>query len=137
MGMPIHIHQNCIYDYLDIDDFCKIVEFFLLNNPRDRIFNITPNKSIKLEEIASFIISHLQSKSKLKIINKGFGKEYTGDNTKLIKLFPKIKFTPFKKSVIKLIDYLKIRKQYIDKKKLKEDDFLKYAGKINPINNKN
>lgn len=130
-SFPIIINKNCIYDYIFIDDFCKIVELFIKNNVKKKIFNITPTISIDLISIAKIILQELNISQNIKVIKEGFGREYTGDNSILLSTFPKIKFSDYKDSISSLIKFYQNNKNLIDLKSLEEDKFLDYADKIN------
>jgi len=130
-SMPIVINQNCIYDYIYIDDFIKILELFIKKNPPQKIFNVTPTNSIDLISITKIILDILKIDLKIKILKDGYGREYTGNNSALLKTFPKIKFTPYDKSISLLIYHIKKNKSKINLKVLKDDKFLNYAKKIN------
>ncbi len=131
IGLPIKINQNVIYDYLYIKDFCKIVEHFIKNKPVNNTMNVTPTDSIDLISINDYIQLTLKIKPKIDIIKEGYGREYTGDNTILLKNLRNYKFTPIKESIDELISYYKENMGLIDRDKLLEDNFLEYAKKIN------
>jgi UDP-glucose 4-epimerase len=130
-SIPIIINQNCIYDYVSIDDFVKILELFFKKKPEKNTFNITPTKSIDLISIAKIILKILKIDVDIKVLKDGYGREYSGDNSYLLKEFPKIKFTSYEKSIRILVSHIIKNKSFIDFKLLKEDNFLKYAKKIN------
>jgi|TARA_B110000037_G_scaffold222729_1_gene299164 UDP-glucose 4-epimerase len=131
IGLPIKINQNVIYDYLYINDFCRIVEHLINNQLSHNIMNITPTESIDLVSINNYIQSILGIKQKIEILKEGYGKEYTGDNSYLLENLGNFEFTPIKKSIEELIAYYKENINLINRKKLIEDTFLKYAKKLN------
>lgn len=95
--LPIIINQNVVFDYLYIDDLCKIIEFFIKNKfPKNNIINVTPSESISLKEIAEIVNETSNFKSEIIIKNPVLNFEYTGDNSKLLKLIPDLKFTSHK-----------------------------------------
>ena len=55
----ITINQNCVYDYLYVEDFAKITELFIRKKPRQKIYNITPTQSIDLISIAKIVLNVL------------------------------------------------------------------------------
>jgi len=130
--LPIIINKNVIYDYLYIDDFCRIIDFFIGNNTHEKIFNTTPTESSDLLNIVKIVDETFGSKSKINILKKGYGKEYTGNNLKLLSHMPNFKFTPLSESIRLLSDYYQTKKNIIDVKSLMVDNFLDYAKKINP-----
>ena len=53
--LPITIKQNRKFDYIYIDDLIPILEFFLEEKSQFSSYNITPNSSIELLEIAKIV----------------------------------------------------------------------------------
>lgn len=132
-SIPVIIHQNCLYDYLYINDFCEIINLYIENSPTEKVYNVTPDNPIELKRIAEIISIKLNKDLDIKILNSGYGKEYTGDNSRLKLAFPNLNFTDYEISIDQLIKYYKDNINLIDVSKLKNDKFLDYAKKINPI----
>ncbi len=105
--LPIEINQNVRFDYLFIEDLCKIVKHFISTQPKNNIINVTPDKSILLSEIANLVNKISAYKSEITIKNPILGNEYTGDNSRLHEEFPELEFTPMEKGLEKLYNYLK------------------------------
>ena len=103
----IEINQNCVFDYLWVEDMQKIIEYFIENKPADKIINITPTVSISLKEIALTVNSFLAYPVNIIIKNPVMNKEYTGDNTLLKKNFKNINFTDYTTGLKKLYNYKK------------------------------
>lgn len=102
---PIEINQNVIFDYLYIDDLCKIVYYFIKNKPKNKIINVTPTESISLVDIAYMVNDIGDYKSEIIIKNKEMNFEYTGDNSLLLKNID-FKFTPYEKGLKNLYGVL-------------------------------
>lgn len=103
----IEINQNVVFDYLFIDDLCKIIEYFIEHEPKnENIINVTPNDSISLLEISKIVNEISDFKSEITIKADTLGNEYTGDNTRLLKEIPNFKFTDMKSGLKALYDYL-------------------------------
>ena len=132
LHLPIIINQNAIYDYLFIDDFSRIIEKLITNDIEKKILNITPTKSTDLISINNQIQKNLNIKTGFKLLNDGYGAEYTGDNTSLIECIGNFEFTSIKKSVEILLSYYSTNISLINKDDLIDDQFLEYAKKINP-----
>lgn len=106
-GNDIEINQNVVFDYLFVEDMEKIVEHFVNHFPRDRVINITPTKSVSLQEIANIVKSFSKKEIDIKILNPEMNNEYTGDNSLLLKIYPDLKFTPIEIGLKKLFEYKK------------------------------
>lgn len=104
-GEDIVINRNVVFDYLFVEDMEKIVEYFILNNPKDNIINITPTDSISLLEIANIVRDFSTRKVDIKILDEELNNEYTGDNSLLLKNYPSLQFTSMKCGLKKLYEY--------------------------------
>ena len=102
---PIIIENNCVFDYLYMEDLNRIVEYFITNKTTSNIINVTPAKSISMEEIARIINTFTDHP--VEIIKKSDGNEYTGDNTLLLENIPDFQFTEIEIGLKKLYDYIK------------------------------
>lgn len=131
LSIPIILNQNAIYHYLYIEDFCKIIKEIIKVKPRDRVINVTPKYKIELVNIVNIIQKFIPNNNSIKIIKKGYGKEYTGNNKELLKFY--VSFTNPEKSILELIKFYKKKINGIKKTlyKIKKDNFLKYAKTIN------
>ncbi|MFH1899664.1 MAG: NAD-dependent epimerase/dehydratase family protein [Patescibacteria group bacterium] len=84
-GLPITIGQNVYFDYLNIDDFIKIVDYFITHKSKHKFFNIGTGAKIDILSLAKKINTVAIEKSKIIIKKKGLNNEYTCDNSRLIK----------------------------------------------------
>lgn len=106
---PIIINKNVVFDYLYIDDLCKIVEAFIEKKPVQKIINITPTQSISLYEIAQIVNKISDFKSEIIIKDAQLNNEYTGDNSRLlseIKDFQHLSFTSYEEGLKNLYEFL-------------------------------
>lgn len=103
----IEINQNVVFDYLYIDDLCKIVEYFIKNETNENIINVTPTESIEIVELAKIINDLSDFESEIIVKKAGLNKEYTGDNSKLLKLMPDLQFTSYKDGMKKFYFQIK------------------------------
>ena len=120
-GLPITIKQNRIFSYLYVDDLMPILDCFIDNTVKYKSYNIVPNKKISLLEIANIIKVFSGKKIKIKIAKRGYGNEYTSDNSRLLKEFKNIKFTDIKSSINDLYNYYKQNINLINKNLLLTD----------------
>lgn len=109
---PIEINQNCVFDYLFVEDMEKIVYYFIENTPKDNIINITPTDSVSLLEIAKIVS---ENKADIKIKNPELNNEYTGDNKRLLKNYPNFEFTKIEVGLKKLKEYKKGRRYELNR----------------------
>lgn len=103
----IEINQNVVFDYLFIEDLCKIIEYFIAHEPKnENIINVTPTDSISLLEISKIVNEISDFKSEITIKADILGNEYTGDNTRLLEEIPNFKFTDMKSGLKALYEYI-------------------------------
>jgi UDP-glucose 4-epimerase len=119
--LPITIRQNRKFNYLYINDLTPVLEFFIENDVKYKSYNIVPDKSIELLQLAE-IVKHVSGKTVgIKIIQDGFGLDYTGNNSRLKTEFPKIKFTEMETAVLELYKYYTDNINILDKNLLFQD----------------
>lgn len=112
--LSFSINQNVFFDYLYIDDLCRLTEWFIHNKPRNKTYNVCTGISIDLYSIAKEI--QRISKRDLPIIVKeeGFKREYSGCNIRLLKEVGDFKFSHFAESIEKLHKWYEVRISKID-----------------------
>ena len=128
--MPIVINQNVVYDYIYINDFARIVEYFVINNTKNKIFNVTTTESIDLLTIANMINNVSDYISEIHILNDGIGVEYTGDNNKLLSEIGDFKFTPQDEAITELRKYYFDIRETLDREAVQQDAYLDYAKNL-------
>ena len=92
---PILLNQNVVFDFIYIDDFCRILEYFINNKTDEKFINVTPTKSIEILELANIVNSFSNYKCEIIFKQNGYNKEYTGDNSKLLSIIKDFKFTSY------------------------------------------
>ena len=103
--LPITLKQNRKFDYLYINDLMPILEHFIENSPGERCFNLTPNESIGLIELAEIVRETSGKDLSIIVGQDGMGVEYSGDNSLLRAEIPNLDLTPIKQSVAELYDW--------------------------------
>jgi len=125
LRQDIVINQNVVFDYLFIDDLMPIVEYFILNKPKFKNYNVSPDESIDLITISNIINEISDYKSKIVVLKRGLNNEYTGDNSRLKNEIPNVKITNYKEGIEKLFRYYKENLDRIDKDAITKDRYLK------------
>ena len=113
--LPVTLRQNKKFDYLYVNDLMPILEHFIENDPPRQAFNITPDTSIELLEIAMIVKEISGKQIDILVAQEGMGVEYSGDNQLLRKEFPTVKFTPIHKSIAALYKWYNDNKSSINK----------------------
>jgi GDP-L-fucose synthase len=114
-NMPIVINQNVEFDYLYIDDFVNIIEYFVGNNVKHRFYNIGTGKKIDLIKLAEIINKVSKKQSKVIVKNKVLNNEYTCNNSRLKKEMKNICFTNINEAISNLYKWYLENKENIAK----------------------
>ncbi|MDD4938203.1 MAG: NAD(P)-dependent oxidoreductase [Candidatus Shapirobacteria bacterium] len=122
---PLNMIQDAYFDYLYIDDFVKILDFFINTNPKFNIYNIGTGKRISLLSIAKKINNLDKYSLKINVQKKGLNKEYTCNNKRLVAEFNNINFTKIEDSLVYLYNYYKQSIDTLDKRSILKDKYNK------------
>lgn len=106
-GNKVSINQNAYFDFLYIDDFCKIVEKFIKANPRDNTYNICTGEKVDFLTLINIVNNIEYNGSEVEVLNKGMGFEYTGDNSRFKNEFGEFDFIKHEKSINSLYYWYK------------------------------
>ncbi|MCU0666207.1 MAG: NAD(P)-dependent oxidoreductase [Candidatus Omnitrophica bacterium] len=101
----VTIKQNRKFDYIFVDDFMPILDYFINHKAKYKAYNITPYKSIELRELAKKVIRVSGKKLPIKIAKPGIDKEYSGDNKRITEEIKDISFTSIDKAISMLYDW--------------------------------
>lgn len=97
--LPITIKQNRRFDYVFVDDLAAVVRHFLLDGDASGAYNMTPDYSVELKEIAELILRVAGKRLPISVAQPGLGIEYSGDNGKLKSALPGFPFTALETAV--------------------------------------
>jgi GDP-L-fucose synthase len=96
-----------------IDDFVKIIDYFIANKVREKFYNIGTGTKIDLISITNIINKVAKRKSKIIMKKTGLGNEYTCNNRKLVSEMKKITFTDMNEAIKKLYDWYQIQPNHL------------------------
>jgi GDP-L-fucose synthase len=113
--LPVTIKQNRKFDYIYIEDLMPVLEFFIENNAKFKAYNVTPDDSIELYELAQKVISISGKDLPVLVSQDNLGLEYSGDNTRLKSEIKNLKFTEIDTAIKELFKYYLQNTQIIDK----------------------
>ena len=100
--LPITIKQNVFFDYLYINDFVNILDYFIQNKVSHAFYNVGTGKRVDLLTIANIVRKVAGKDLKIIVKEKGLNNEYTCDNTRLMRELPHVRFTDLEKSIVDL-----------------------------------
>ncbi len=113
-GLPITIRQNVIFDYLYIDDFCRIIQWFIEHKPRYHTYNIASGRKVDLVTIAETVKRLSRKDIPIIVCKDGFGNEYTADISRLKDEYENLVIEGLDDSVRKLLSYYRSIESEID-----------------------
>lgn len=113
-GIPISIRQNVYFDYLWIDDLCKIVQWFINNKPKYKTYNIATGKKIDLLTLAKKINKYCDKELPIYVCKDGLANEYTADNKKLLSEIKDFDFTNIDIAINDIYKWYKYNESEID-----------------------
>lgn len=118
-NMDITLYKNAYFDYLCVEDLVKIMKLFIeKKNLKFKHYNVCTGKSIDLLSIAKIVREVSRKNLKIKITEKGFKKEYSGNNKRLLNEFGKVSFTSLQSSIKELMEWYKSHNNEIIKELL-------------------
>lgn len=104
---PIELNQNVKFSFIYIDDFCKIVEYFIHNFPKEKFINVAQPDTITIKELAELSNVINGGNSSIIFKQKGMNKEYTANTELLSGILNNFKFTTYSEGLLKLYNYMK------------------------------
>lgn len=104
-NLPLSISQDVCFDYLWIEDFCRMLECFLQNEPKYHTYNLVSGKTVRLSEICQIVLKVSKKDLPVLICREGMGNEYTARCDRFLDEFPQFEYTPLEKSIEKLYDW--------------------------------
>lgn len=113
-GLPFSIRQNVYFDYLWVDDFCRMLEFFLSHEPKYHSYNMVAGDKISLREICDIVNKVSSREMAVYICRDGLGREYTASNERFLEEWPDFTYTTKEAAVRELYNWYMEREDMID-----------------------
>lgn len=83
-NQSITIRQNCLFDYIYIDNYVKYLEYFINNTPKFHDYNAVSGRRVSLIEIAGIVATKLESMHNYSVEKAGYNREYTANNSRIL-----------------------------------------------------
>lgn len=90
---PITIKQNCLFDYIYVEDIVPIISHMINKEPAFHDYNICSGLHIPLYHIAEIVRSVMGTTNEIQVLKDGLGLEYTASNDRLKKEIPGLQLT--------------------------------------------
>lgn len=82
--LPITIRQNACFDYLHVDDLVRVTRWFIENTPAQKTVNVCTGKTNELLTLAELVRKVSGKNLDILISQDGMGREYSGDNSRML-----------------------------------------------------
>lgn len=105
LDIPITINQNVYFDYLYINDFVKILDYFISNKPKHTFYNVGRGEIVDLMSIAKRVLSLTDKNIPIIVKKPGLNKEYSGNIDRLKSEINDLSYTDFDQTLVELIKY--------------------------------
>lgn len=135
LQLPIIINKNVYFDYIYIQDLLKMIEWFIHNEPKEKIYNVTTGQKVDLRTLANLVNETSDCQSEIRVLNDGLNNEYTSNNEKILKELGDFAFTPHKNALIKMRNYFKNKIEQLDKETILNDPYFKEINNMWKGNN--
>lgn len=114
-GLPLSLRKNCYFDYLWVDDFCHMLEMFMmLPDPHYHVYNAVRGRRVDLYSLAQMVNEVADVKQEIIVCSEGFANEYTASNERIMKELPDMEFIDMKLAVGKLYEWYQEHESEID-----------------------
>ncbi|MFA6281503.1 MAG: NAD(P)-dependent oxidoreductase [Candidatus Omnitrophota bacterium] len=117
-NLPITIRQSRKLSYFLVDDLMPVINYFINNNPRYRVYNVTPDEPIKISDLANMVKKNSGKNVPIIINGKTMGVEYSGDNSRLRGEITDLSITPIDVAIEKLYKWYAENSSLINKQLL-------------------
>lgn len=131
MGQEVVLFRDAHYHYLDVEDFCAIMQRLIDEDIFDGEYNVTPDQGTYLHEIIEMVDRTMAINAPYRIISSGFGRPYTANNQRIHARLPGLRFTPLEASIQRLVQHYQGMMGNLDRQTLMEDPLLHHAKQIN------
>ena len=109
------MRKNCYFDYLWVEDFCVLLEkFMLLKNPKYHVYNTVSGGKIDLYTIAEIVNKVSGKESDILVCQQGYHNEYTACNNRILEEIPDMVFTDMENAIENLYRWYEANQEMID-----------------------
>ena len=119
-GLPLSIRQDCMFDYLYVEDLAPIVIWFLEHEPKFHDYNVCTGSPVSLTEIANTVLEVSGKSLPVIVAKEGWNLPYTADNGRLKAEMGLLRLRGLRDSVEELYGYYQAYKAEIPYDELKE-----------------
>ena len=124
LHMPIVINKNVYFDYIYIDDLVRMIDWFIHNDVKAKIYNVSTGQKVDLLTLTALVNEVSEFQSEIIVINDGLNNEYTSNNDRLMGEIGSFNYTSHKDAIAKMRRYYLVNLVSLDCEAVKEDPYL-------------
>lgn len=113
-NIALTMRQNVYFDYLWVDDFCRMLEVFLNREPKYHTYNMVSGKRISLQEICAMVLQISGKELPVYVCREYLANEYTASNERFMKECPDFKYTEPQTAMKALYHWYETHSEQID-----------------------
>jgi GDP-L-fucose synthase len=106
-GRPITIRQDCMFDYMYVEDLAEIIKTMSGTALRYHDYNVCTGRRIALSEVAAEVARQMGNNRPIEIGKPGWNSEYTASNSRFMMEFPGFEFTSIEDGIARQIAWQK------------------------------
>ena len=125
LHLPITINKNVYFDYIYVDDLIRMIDFFIHNDAKEKIYNVTTGMKVDLITLSNLVNEVSDFQSDIHVINAGLNNEYSSNNERILKELGDFQFTSHKNAIVKMRHHFQENLDKLDIQMIKEDPYLK------------
>lgn len=119
-GLPLIVRQNCMFDFLYIDDLAPIVIWFLEHPHKYHDYNVCTGQPVDLLTIAETVSDISGKKLPIEVAKEGWNLAYTADPGRLMEEMGSIQLFSMRDAITELYSYYQRCQSEISYTELKE-----------------
>lgn len=103
----ITIRQDCLFDYMYVDDLGRIIAHMAEARFLQRDYNVCTGVPVALSTVAGIVARQMKNEHGIEIAHPGMNRQYTASNARLMNDFPEFKFTSLEDGIAEQIAWQK------------------------------
>lgn len=118
--LPLTVRRDCYFDFFFIEDFGRVVEWFIENEPDHHDYNICQGKPYLLSELAEMVKKISGKDLPVTLLSQERNVDYCADNARLVSQITDLHITPMKDALQQLYHYYDVHRDLVDLEVLKK-----------------
>lgn len=119
-GLPLTVRQNCMFDFLYIDDLAPVVIWFLEHEPKFHDYNVCTGQPVDLVSIAKMVLGVSGKRLPLEMARSGWNLPYTASAARLEAEMGCVRLHSMREAVTELYQYYHTHRNEIPLDELKD-----------------